>query len=47
VISNDEETRAVQNTSTDVVLNIAPKTESLTSSEANKKHVYVYNRISI
>ncbi|CAK72007.1 unnamed protein product (macronuclear) [Paramecium tetraurelia] len=45
-LEGDTEAQSVQNSSTDVVLNIAPKTESLSSSENTKKHVYVYNPLA-
>ncbi|CAD8071512.1 unnamed protein product [Paramecium primaurelia] len=45
-LEGDTEAQPVQNSSTDVVLNIAPKTESLSSSETTKKHVYVYNPLA-
>ncbi|CAK77455.1 unnamed protein product (macronuclear) [Paramecium tetraurelia] len=45
-LEGDTEAEPIQNSSTDVVLNIAPKTESLSSSESTKKHVYVYNPLA-
>ncbi|CAD8160918.1 unnamed protein product [Paramecium pentaurelia] len=45
-LEGDTEAQPIQNSSTDVVLNIAPKTESLSSSENTKKHVYVYNPLA-
>ncbi|CAD8078758.1 unnamed protein product [Paramecium sonneborni] len=45
-LDGDAEVETINNPSTDVVLNVAPKTESLSSSETNKKHVYVYNPLA-
>ncbi|CAK56730.1 unnamed protein product (macronuclear) [Paramecium tetraurelia] len=46
ILDPEQDQQASQNSQTDVVLNIAPKTESLTSSDANKKHIYVYNPLA-
>ncbi|CAD8180291.1 unnamed protein product [Paramecium octaurelia] len=46
VLDPEQDQQSSENSQTDVVLNIAPKTESLGSSEATKKHIYVYNPLA-